>query len=124
MARMPSHRGDSAPERRPAGFCEGPGHVLRYGNPAFVARFAGAQLGMPAREALSSLPGSVFEVFDRVYREGRPLASWVELPSRPGEPHEPWRLTVVPRRDPAVGGVYGVTFHLRARSDVPVVATR
>ena len=30
-----------------------------------------------------------------------------------------WRLTAAPRVDPA-GDVYGVSFHLRAKSDLPV----
>ena len=53
---------------------------------------------------------------DQVYDEGRPLATW--LPGR----DEDWRLTVAPRRDPETGETYGITFHLRARSDVPILA--
>jgi len=33
-------------------------------------------------------------------------------------------MTVAPRVDPGNGEVYGVAFHLRARSDVPVIATQ
>jgi hypothetical protein len=33
-------------------------------------------------------------------------------------------MTVTPRVDPGNGEVYGVAFHLRARSDVPVIATQ
>ena len=60
--------------------------------------------------------GAAFEIMDQVFTEGRPLATWL-----PG-PGEDWRLTVAPRRDPETGETYGVTFHLRARSDVPLLA--
>jgi hypothetical protein len=33
-------------------------------------------------------------------------------------------MTVAPRVDPGNGYVYGVAFHLRARSDVTVIATQ
>ena len=118
MPPMPSHPGPSAPETRPAGFCEGEGHVVRYGNPAFRAQFGEGCIGMPAREVMVDVPQTAFALLDRVFHEGRPLARWVERRD------EPWRLTATPRRDPETGAVYGVAFHLRARSDTPVVRHR
>jgi hypothetical protein len=44
---------------------------------------------------------------------GKPLARWIRMGG------EDWRLTVAPRSDPTGGDVYGVSFHLRARSDTP-----
>jgi len=101
---------------RPAAFCFGPGHVVMHGNPAFQASFSASAIGLPAREILVDLPNAAFDVMDTVFAEGRPLATWL-----PG-PGEDWRLTVAPRRDPETGETYGVTFHLRARSDVPLLA--
>ena len=34
---------------RPAGMCAGPGHLIVYGNPAFVAEFGADAVGIPAR---------------------------------------------------------------------------
>jgi hypothetical protein len=87
-----------------------------HGNPAFQASFSASAIGLPAREILVDLPNAAFDVMDTVFAEGRPLATWL-----PG-PGEDWRLTVAPRRDPETGETYGVTFHLRARSDVPLLA--
>ncbi len=98
---------------RPAGFCLGRGHRIVHGNPAFEESFGPAAVGLPAREASLELPPAAFELFDAVLAEGRPLAVWL-----PGEA-EDWRLTVAPRVDPETDEVYGVMFHLRARSDVP-----
>lgn len=100
---------------RPAAFCLGPGHVVVHGNPAFVESFGAPSVGLPAREALVDLPGSVFELMDTVLAEGRPLAGWFAGVG------EDWRATVAPRIDPETHEVYGVAIHLRARSDVPVV---
>ena len=100
---------------RPAGLCAGPGHVVVYGNPAFVAAFGASSVGLPAREGMLGLPGEAFALLDAVLREGRPLALWV---TRDGED---WRLTAMPRFDPETQEAYGVAFHLRARSDLPVV---
>lgn len=102
-------------DRRPAGLCAGAGHVVLYGNPAFVARFGSRCIGMPAREVMVDLPDTAFKTLDAVLETGRPLARWVRL----GE--EEWRMTVTPRRDPEDDSIYGVAFHLRARSDLPVV---
>jgi hypothetical protein len=109
---------DDPAATRPAGMCVGPGHMLVYGNPAFVARFGERCLGMPAREVMLDVPESAFAVFDAAYAEGRALARWVRLDD------EDWRITVKPRADVETGEVFGVAFHLRARSDVPVVQDR
>ena len=101
-----------APSRRPAGFCRGPGHLLVYGNPAFVAAFGAGAVGMPARESLLEFPPGAFALLDTVLERGKPLARWIRLAG------EDWRMTVAPRVDPGTGEVYGVQFHLRARSDV------
>ena len=102
--------------RRPAGFANGPGHIVVYGNPAFRAMFGNAAVGLPARESMLDLPATAFALLDAVLSDGRPLARWVERPDGT------WRLTAVPRRDPETGDVYGVAFHLRARSDLPILA--
>jgi hypothetical protein len=101
---------------RPAAFCFGPGHVVMHGNPAFISSFGDAALGLPAREILLELPGAAFELMDAVFAGGQPLATWLHRTD--GD----WRLTVAPRRDPETDETYGVTFHLRARSDVPILA--
>ncbi len=103
---------------RPVALCFGPGHVLVYANRAFVDAFGDACVGMPAREALVDLPGRTFALLDAVLQRGRPLACWI---TRDGEE---WRLTAAPRVDPETREVYGVTFHLRARTDLPVLADR
>ena len=100
---------------RPAGLCSGPGHVVVYGNPAFVAAFGEQSVGLPARESMLGLPAEAFVLLDAVLREGRPLARWI---TREGED---WRLTAMPRFDPETQEQYGVAFHLRARSDLPVI---
>ena len=91
----------------PAAFHYGPAHMIMHGNPAFLATFGRTSIGMPAREAMTELPRAAFELMDRVYREGRPLARRLALPA--GE----HRLVVVPRMDPETGETYGVTTHLR-----------
>jgi len=102
---------------RPAGLCTGRGHVVAYGNPAFVTAFGEGCVGVPAREAFVGMSREGFALFDEVLRSGRPLARWVRL----GSGREPWRLVVAPRVDPGTREVYGVRFHMRARSDVPVL---
>lgn len=94
----------------------GQGHVVVYGNPAFRSMFGPAAVGLPARESMLGLPAAAFGLLDAVLSEGRPLARWIERDDGA------WRLTAVPRRDPESGDVYGLAFHLRARSDLPVVA--
>ena len=100
---------------RPAAMCSGPGHIVVYGNPAFLAEFGEGAIGLPARENMLGLPTDAFGLLDAVLREGRPLARWVT------RDEEEWRLTAVPRRDPGTDEIHGVAFHLRARSDVPTV---
>jgi hypothetical protein len=73
-----------------------------------VAEF-GAAIGSPAREVMVDVPPRLFEVVDRVYQEGKPLATWVEVAG------ERRRLTVSPRRDPENDEIYGVAVRL-ARS--------
>jgi PAS domain-containing protein len=104
-----------ASERRPAGLASGPGHVVVYGNTAFRTMFGEAAVGLPARETMLDLPHEAFTLLDAVLSEGRPLARWVRRPD--GD----WRLIAIPRRDPGTAEIHGVAFHLRARSDVPVV---
>jgi hypothetical protein len=104
-----------APSRRPAAICRGPGHLVIYGNPAFIAAFGARAVGMPARESLVDLPPAAFALLDLVLARGKPLARWIRFAG--GD----WRMTVAPRIDPG-GEVNGVSFHLRARSDIPVVA--
>jgi hypothetical protein len=107
----------AAAERRPAGMCRGQGHVVVYGNPAFVAAFGAGAVGMPAREGIVDLPPSAFALLDAVLMQGKPLARWIRIGTTD------WRLTAAPRVDPA-GEVYGVSFHLRERSDLPVTTAR
>ncbi len=85
-----------------------------YGNPAFLARFGERCLGMPAREVMVDLPEGAFTLLDAVLEDGRPLARWITVGT------EDWRMTAVPRTDPETRTVYGVAFHLRARSDLPI----
>ena len=101
---------------RPAAFCFGPAHVVVHGNPAFIVAFGAAAVGVPAREFLVELASAAFDVMDAVLASGKPMATW--LPGR----DEDWRLTVAPRIDPETGETYGVSIHLRARSDVPILA--
>jgi PAS domain-containing protein len=110
-----SRHAADGPDRRPAGIALGHGHVVVYGNPAFRSMFGAGAIGLPARESLIGLPPTAFGLLDAVLSEGRPLARWIERDD--GR----WRLTAVPRRDPENGEVYGVAFHLRPSSDVPVV---
>ncbi len=90
----------------PAALLYGPGHVIVHGNPAFVAEFGSGCLGLPAAEALLTLPADAFEVMDRAYGEGRPLAAWIRVAGRPR------RLVVAVRRDVETAEVYGIAVHL------------
>jgi hypothetical protein len=101
---------------RPAGLTRGPGHVVIHGNPAFLRVFGERSVGLPARECMLGLPPEAFALLDAVIGLGRPAARWVELDG------ETWRMTVVPRADPGTTEPYGLAFHLRARSDLPIVA--
>ena len=100
---------------RPAGLCAGPAHMVMYGNPALRAAFGDVSVGLPAREGILGLPPEAFTLLDAVYQGGRPLARWIQR----GD--EEWRLTAAPRKDPENGEIYGVAFHLRERSDLPVL---
>jgi hypothetical protein len=93
--------------------CHGPGHVVRYGNPAFVAAFGSGCLGLPAREGLVALPSGAFALLDTVLTSGRPFARWIRVAG------QELRMTAVPRVDAGTGEVYGVSFHLRSRDDAP-----
>jgi hypothetical protein len=92
--------------------------VVKYGNPAFVTIFGAQCVGLPAREGLLDLPADAFALLDVVLAQGRPFSRWLRL----GEVE--WRMTAAPRVDPGTNEVYGVAFHLRSRSDLPVLATR
>jgi hypothetical protein len=100
---------------RPAGLCAGPGHIVVYGNPAFLTTFGEGSVGLPAREGMLGLPAEAFALLDQVLRGGRPLALWISRED------DDWRLTAKPRFDPETQEPYGVAFHLRARSDLPVL---
>jgi hypothetical protein len=88
--------------------------MVVYGNPALRAAFGDVSVGLPAREGILGLPTEAFTLLDAVYMGGRPLARWIERDD------EQWRMTAAPRVDPETGQVYGVSFHLRERSDLPV----
>jgi hypothetical protein len=92
--------------QQPVALLYGPGQRIVHGNPAFLAEFGAATLGLPAREALVGVPGRLFEVVDRVLAAGRPLGCWLEIGG------EVRRLTVAPRRDVETGEVYGVALRL------------
>ena len=70
----------------PAAFHFGPAHVIMHGNPAFLAAYGQASVGMPAREAMTELPRAAFELMDRCPGPAlRPLAS--HLLVRAGRPN-------------------------------------
>lgn len=97
-------RATAAP--RPAAMLYGPGHVIVHGNPAFLAEFGAACLGLPAAEALLRLPARAFELMDLAYREGRSVAGWIRVDG------EPRRLVVAVRRDIETAEVYGIAIHV------------
>ena len=101
---------------RPAGLTTGPGHRVVHGNPAFVRIFGQRSVSLPAREGMIGPPAEAFALLDTVLRTGRPAARWVVMDGRS------WRLTVIPRADPATGEIYGLAFHFRERFDMPVHA--
>jgi hypothetical protein len=100
-------------ETNPAGFCQGPGLIVVYGNPAFKRVFGDTSVGLPAREGMMGLSRTAFTLMDAVFRQARPLARWVRLSG------ETWRMTVAPRTDAGTGEVYGVAFNLRPRDREP-----
>jgi len=80
--------------------------LIVHGNPAFIAEFGAGLLGMPASEALPDWPHRVFEVVDRAFEGGKPVAAWVTI----GGARR--RLTVAPRTDVETGEIYGVALRL------------
>jgi hypothetical protein len=78
-----------------------------HGNPPFLAIFGAASVGQPAREAMVDLPPRVFELMDRVLRQGRSLATTIQTPAGPR------RLNDVARREPEGEEPNGVTTSLR-----------
>jgi len=97
---------NAAARQSPAAILHGAVHVIVYGNRPFLAEFGEESVGLPAVEALLDLPPAAFELMDRVYRHGRPLARWVTVRGRRR------RLTVVERRDIGTGEIYGIALHL------------
>ncbi len=91
----------------PAALHFGPGHVVVHGNQAFLDEFGSECLGLPAREALVTLPPEAFALMDAVLLGGKPLCRWIRTARGRS------RLTIADRRDPETGEVYGVVFHLR-----------
>ena len=61
------------------------------------------------------LPPAAFALLDAVLDRSRPLARWIRFDG------SEWRLAAVPRLDPETREPDGVAFHLRRRSDVPIV---
>ena len=93
--------------------CFGPGHLVRHGNPAFLAMFGATCVGLPAREGLVTLPPEAFHLLDVVLERGRPYARWIRMDGAE------WRMTAVPRVDIGTGETYGVAFSLRSREEQP-----
>ena len=102
-------------ETRPAAMTVGPGHLVVYGNRAFRTLFGETAVGMPARESMLGFPPASFELLDAGLVRGRPLARWIR---RDGTD---WRLTAIPRIEFGTDEIYGVSFHLRARDDLPII---
>jgi hypothetical protein len=102
----------AGPEAHPAGMCRGHGHLVVYGNPAFLARYGADCIGLPAREALVEWPTDAFSLMDYVLTRGKPIASWIWLSD------EQWRFTLAPRMEVGTSEVYGVSFHLRPRAEI------
>ncbi len=86
-----------------------------YANQAFIDQFGSGALGLPARESLLGFPPEAFDLLDAVLDAGRPRARWVRLDG------DDWRMTVAPRTEFGTGLTYGVSFHLRRRTDEPVL---
>jgi hypothetical protein len=94
--------------------CHGPAHIVVYGNPDLLAYFGSACVNVPAREGLLRMPRAAFALLDAVLVRGKPLARWVSMDGAD------WRMTAAPMVDIGTGEIYGVRFHMRARSDVPI----
>jgi hypothetical protein len=95
---------------QPAALLDGPGHTVVYGNRPFLAEFGEDAIGLPAAETLLALPGIAFDVIQRVYVRGTPLACWIEISG------ERRRLTAAPRRDPGTNELYGVAIRISAEA--------
>jgi hypothetical protein len=93
----------------------GPGHVVVYGNPAFRKLFGDASVGLPARETMLDFPPATFALLDAVLACGRPFACWIQCRA------DVWRMTAMPRVELGTDEVFGVSFHLRARDDLPIL---
>ena len=90
--------------------------MVVYGNAAFVAEFGDRCVGLPAREGMLGLPADAFAVLDAVFASGRPPRP-LDPPRRRGVadlPPLPGSTRTRPRP-------IGVAFHLRARSDTPIL---
>ncbi len=119
---MESQRSDTPAQEadgasvHPAGFCQGQGLIVVYGNAAFQSVFGPECVGLPAREGMVGLSRDAFTLMDAVLSLGRPASRWVRLNGRP------WRLVVAPRTEMGSGETYGVAFHLRPRDEASGVA--
>jgi hypothetical protein len=91
---------------QPVALLYGRGRLIVHGNPAFIAEFGAGVVGLPASEALPDWPHRVFEVIDRAFDAGRPVAAWVSISGARR------RLTVAPRADLETGETYGVAIRL------------
>ena len=110
-AAQPAAAQPIASAQQPVALLYGRGRLIVHANPAFVAEFGATCLGLPAREAVLPFPRRVFEVVDRAWASGRPLATSVVVDGIRR------RLTVAPRTDIETGEVYGVA--IRLASEVP-----
>ena len=108
----PPEPGMTAQHPSPAALMYGPGHLIVFGNPAFVAEFGKGSVGLPAVEALPAWPRVAFELLDLAFREGRALAGWVRVDGLER------RMVVAVRRDIETDEVYGLAVHLVARERV------
>jgi hypothetical protein len=107
-----------APTQQPVALLYGRGRLIVHGNPAFVAEFGSGVVGLPASEALPDWPHRVFEVVDRAFERGTPVAAWVSIDGARR------RLTVAPRADIETGEVYGVAIRLAVEGAEPADGAR
>jgi hypothetical protein len=94
------------PAQQPVALLYRRGRLIVHGNPAFIAEFGAGCLGLPASEALPAWPHRVFEILDRAFDTGRPVAAWVSIDGARR------RITVAPRADVETGEIYGVAIRL------------
>jgi hypothetical protein len=69
--------GARAPQ--PVALLYGRGRLIVHANPAFITEFGAGIVGLPASEALPDWPHRVFEIIDRAFEAGRPVAAWVSI---------------------------------------------